>query len=147
MKKIGCGGLLVASGMFMLLGLAVSLAEEGMATFDIGDMVGFLVMVAAPVTAGSLMIRSHFKHKQKALQAQQKALKRDREREILQLAQRKGGRLTITEIAADTSMLTDEAEKFMNELVSKGYVSMNVTDSGVIVYDFYDISHRGSLEE
>ena len=130
----------------MLLGLAVGLAEDGMAAFNIGDMVGLLVMVVAPVTAGSLMIRSRFKQKQKALQAQQKALERDREREILQLAQRKGGRLTVTEIAADTSLTTDEAEKFMNELVSKGYVSMNVTESGVIVYDFYDISHRGSLK-
>ncbi len=144
MGKIGCGGALIAGGLFMFLGVAVGLAEEGMASFDIGDMVGLLVMAVAPVTAGAFIIRGHFKQKHKALKAQQKALERDREREILQLAQRKGGRLTITEIAADSSLTTDEAEKFMNELTSKGYVSMNVTETGVIVYDFYDISHRES---
>ena len=63
------------------------------------------------------------------------------------LAQKKGGRLTIPEIVVDTSMSTEEAEAMMQTMTSKGYVDMQVTDSGVIVYEFYEIAHRNRLNE
>jgi hypothetical protein len=44
-------------------------------------------------------------------------------------------------------MSTDQAEQVMREMTTKGYVDMQVTDSGVIVYEFYEIVHRKSLDE
>ena len=85
--------------------------------------------------------------KRKALKEQQTALQRAREKQILRLAQQKGGRISIPEIVVDTSMSTEEAEEFMQDLTAKGYVDMQVTDSGVIVYEFYEIAHRNRLEE
>ena len=44
-------------------------------------------------------------------------------------------------------MTTLEAEEMMKEMTVKGYVDMQVTDSGVIVYEFYEIAHRNRLEK
>ena len=104
------------------------------------------LFVVAPIGIGGLMLLSHFLEKRKALQGQQKALHNQQEKQVIRLAQQKGGRLTIPEIAVETSMTTAEAEEFMQEMASKGYVNMEVTDTGVIVYEFYEIAHRGRLE-
>ncbi len=58
------------------------------------------------------------------------------EKEIVKLAQRKGGRLSILEIVAETSMNTKEADAILEEMTVKGYVMMDVTDSGAILYTF-----------
>ena len=65
-----------------------------------------------------------------------------REKEIIQLAQKKGGRLSILEIVAETSMSTAEADAIMTEMTTKGYVYMNVTESGAIIYEFPGILER-----
>ena len=145
MKKLVIGGVLIFVGAFMLLGFAVNLSEKSFA-IDIGDIVAFLLLSAAPISIGSIIVRSHFTGKRRLLEAEQKTLYEQREREILRLAHQKRGRLTIPEIAVATSMNTEEADKMMREMTAKGYVDMQVTDSGVIVYEFYEIAHR-ELEE
>ena len=146
MKKLISGGILIFIGLFMFLGFAVNISKKGFA-LDIGDVVAILLFVIAPVAVGGLLIRSHFAEKRRALQDQQKTLQERYEKQIIRLAQKKGGRLTIPEIAADTSLNTTEAEEFMREMTTRGYVDMQVTDSGVIVYEFYEIAHRHSLDE
>jgi hypothetical protein len=145
MKKLVIGGVFIFFGAFMLLGFAVNLSEKSFA-IDIGDIVAFILLSAAPIVAGSIIVRSHFTGKRKRLEAEQKMLHEQREREIIRLAQQKRGRLTIPEIAVATSMTTEEADEMMREMTAKGYVDMQVTDSGVIVYEFYEIAHR-ELEE
>lgn len=144
MKKLIGGGVLIFAGLVMLLGFIVNLTKNPV---EFGDLVAALLFGGAPITIGGALIRSHFKDKQKALQGKEDALQKQREKQIIRLAQQKGGRLTIPEIAVDTSMSTEEAEEFMRELVSKGYVDMQVTDSGVIVYEFYEIAHKNELNE
>ena len=145
MKKLVIGGVLIFLGAFMLLGFAVNLSEKSFA-IDIGDIVAFILLSAAPIIVGSVIVRSHFTGKRRLIEAEQKALYEQREREIIRLAQQKRGRLSIPEIAVATSMNTEEADKMMREMAAKGYVDMQVTDSGVIVYEFYEIAHR-ELEE
>ncbi len=144
MKKLIGGGVFTFGGAFMLLGFAVNLSKN---PADIGDFIGALLLVVAPIGIGGALIRSHFKDKQKALQEQKNVLYEQLERQIIRLAQKKGGRLSIPEIAVDTTMNTEEAEKFMQELTAKGFVDMQVTDSGVIVYEFYEIAHKNELGE
>lgn len=145
MKRLGCGGVLIFIGLFMLLGLVSgdALQEGSLAS----NLVMAILFTLAPIVGGGFMIRSHFMKKRKALKEQQTALQRAREKQILRLAQQKGGRISIPEIVVDTSMSTEEAEEFMQDLTAKGYVDMQVTDSGVIVYEFYEIAHRNRLEE
>jgi len=144
MIKTFFGGILVAFGAFMLLGISVNLSEAAM---SIGDIVGAIFFGAGPIAGGGLMIRSHMKTKRLALQAKERDIYVQREKDIIRLAQAGNGRLSIPEIVADTSMSTDEAEDVMKEMTTKGYVDMQVTDSGVIVYEFYEITHRKPLDE
>ncbi len=143
MNKLIGGGVCMFIGLFMLFGFLATPKEFSL----IVSLMYGLLLIAAPIAGGGLLIRSHFTAKRKALQDTQKVLQEQQEREIIRLAQKKGGRLTIPEIAADTSLGTSEAEETMKEMTSKGYVDMQVTESGVIVYEFYEIAHRNSLKE
>jgi hypothetical protein len=138
------GGFLIAIGAFFLFGFSVAVSRSGL---SIGDVVGALLIGIGPVVGGGLLIRSHVKTKRKMLIAQEKDEYARQEKEILRLAQEKGGRLSIPDIVVKTSMSTEQAEQVMREMTTKGYVDMQVTDSGVIVYEFYEIAHRKPLGE
>ncbi len=144
MLKSIIGGILIAFGAFMLLGVSVNLSESALETADI---VGAIVLGIGPIAGGGLMIRGRMKAKQQALHAQKRDAYVRHEKEIIRLAQSHGGRISIPEIVAATSLSTDEADSVMREMTTKGYVDMQVTDSGVIVYEFYEIAHRKPLEE
>ena len=144
MLKSILGGILIAFGAFILLGVSVNLFE---AALEIADIVGAIVFGIAPIAGGGLMIRSRVKAKRQALRAKERDAYVRHEKEIIRLAQSHEGRISIPEIVAETSLSTDEADAVMREMTTKGYVDMQVTDSGVIVYEFYEIAHRKPLEE
>lgn len=135
MKRIVGGSVLIFVGLFMLLGFFTSTKDSSFAT----DAIMLLLFVLAPIVGGIFMIRNHFVSQQKVSKEQKKALQSAREKEVILLAQAKGGILTIPEIIAESSLNSDEAEEVMKEMVVKGYVDMNTTDAGVIVYEFYEI--------
>jgi hypothetical protein len=139
MKKVMSGGILIGFGLLLLLGFVVNATEKGV---NAGDIALALFFGVTPVTVGGMLIRSHIKEKQKAVQNQKQALYTQREKEIIRLAQQTGGRLSIPDIVAGTSMNTIEADAIMREMTTKGYVNMQVTDAGVILYEFYELVHR-----
>lgn len=55
---------------------------------------------------------------------------------ILKLARKFQGRLTPLELAANSSLSLEEADKSLEDFVRKGYANMIVTDAGNIVYEF-----------
>lgn len=57
-------------------------------------------------------------------------------REILKLAQNRGGEVTIPEIVLHTSLSLEEAEETMKVFVSKEYALMRLSDAGAICYEF-----------
>lgn len=59
---------------------------------------------------------------------------------VLQLAGRKGGRLTVTDVATELGWPMARAEKVLNSLDDGLRVMSDITDEGVIVYDFVEIS-------
>ena len=126
------------------MGFFLNAVEKGV---DAGDIAAVFLLGIAPVAAGGMLIRSHFKDKQKVALEKKKVLQTQQEKEIILLAQQKGGRLSIPEIVAGTSLSTIEADQLMREMTTKGYVDMQVTDAGVIIYEFYEIAHRNKLEE
>jgi hypothetical protein len=135
MKRIVGGSVLIFIGLFMLMGFFASTKESTFAT----DLMMILLFVVAPIAGGLFMLRSHFTSQQKISREQKKALQSAREKEVILLAREKGGTLTIAEIIAESSLNPDEAEEVMNELVLKRYADMKTTDSGVMVYEFYEI--------
>ncbi|HEX8907226.1 MAG TPA: hypothetical protein VF771_20405 [Longimicrobiaceae bacterium] len=58
---------------------------------------------------------------------------------VLQLAGKKGGRLTVTDVATEMGWPMARAEKVLNSLDDGMRVMSDITDEGVIVYDFLEI--------
>jgi hypothetical protein len=58
---------------------------------------------------------------------------------VLQLAGRKAGRLTVTDVATDLGWPMARAEKVLNSLDDGLRVMSDITDDGVIVYDFVEM--------
>jgi TM2 domain-containing membrane protein YozV len=61
------------------------------------------------------------------------------EDQILNLAQEKNGRITATDVAMNTELTIEEADKLLKKLAESSYVSMEVSDKGVIYYEFVEL--------
>ena len=64
---------------------------------------------------------------------------RSRQNSVIRLARERGGKLMVTETAADTGITMEEADRILRDLVDGGYVEMEVSDSGMVVYRFPEI--------
>ena len=51
----------------------------------------------------------------------------------------RNGRLTVTETAADTGLTVEEASEILKRLADGGFVEVEITDSGLIVYRFPEV--------
>ena len=58
------------------------------------------------------------------------------EAKILKLARNFRGRLTPLELAANSSLSLEEADRALEDIVRRGYANMAVSDSGNIMYEF-----------
>lgn len=67
---------------------------------------------------------------------------RSLEKTILKLAQSRGGRLTVTEVSANTDLSLNEAKLFLERLVDQGYVEIEISPSGMFVYRFFEVIHE-----
>lgn len=143
MGKLIAGGSLIFLGLFMLLGFLASTQEYNFLV----DGIMLLLFVFAPILTGSFLVRSYFKAKQRAIEYYKKYTRAAREKEIIRLAQQKGGRVTIPEIVAETSMDAAEAEEIINDLIVKRFADMKMLDSGALVYEFFEMVHTNELEE
>mgnify|MGYP006280040527 CR=1 FL=1 len=69
-----------------------------------------------------------------------------RERElrirIFKLAYRQKGRITVSDIIAETGLSGDEAETLIQGMVDNSRVRMEIRESGVVVYEFPEIISR-----
>jgi hypothetical protein len=59
---------------------------------------------------------------------------------ILRLARRLGGRLTVADVALGTGLTLGEAKAALNELARKGYVGLEVSPSGIVVYHCFTLA-------
>ena len=58
------------------------------------------------------------------------------ERQILSVAKAENGRITPAVIALNSNVTLEEAEKTLEDMVKRGYASMEVRDSGTVEYVF-----------
>ena len=64
---------------------------------------------------------------------------RRQQNRVVRLAQKRNGRLTATETAADTGLTVEEASEILKCLADGGFVEVEITDSGLIVYRFPEV--------
>ena len=63
-------------------------------------------------------------------------IRRDQEKEILNLASSKGGRITALQTAGSTSLTIEEAKNALDSMVKEGYAQLNVEENGTLMYEF-----------
>jgi hypothetical protein len=112
-------------------------------------MMGFLEFEAALIVVGSVLGAGGsgtFFWGWKALQERRQAVTTGMQREILRLADGRGGTLTVTEVAASLNLSLPAAEKLLVSMDDGFRVRSEITDDGVIVYEFPEVQHRKQIE-
>ena len=61
---------------------------------------------------------------------------------IFKLADRREGRLTISDVVIETGLSVEEAEQLMQKMVDNTRVRMEVDDRGMVFYEFPEIMDR-----
>ncbi len=135
--KIVFGVVLIALSLFMLLGFFVSETDNGAGA----EIVAILLTVLLPFVCGAGLIRSHYKRKSNLEKSKEVLLKQTMESKVLKLAAKRAGKLTVVEVMSEMFLDQDAAKEIMDSLASKNLASVGLTESGVIVYDFYDLRH------
>lgn len=80
-----------------------------------------------------------------ALQERRKALLMRLQRKVLLLAERRGGVLTVTEVAAELDLSIPAAERVLITMDDGFRVRSEVTDEGIVLYEFPELRHRRGL--
>jgi hypothetical protein len=102
----------------------------------------WLLLVPVTVLIATGIIRLFVSTGRRREQRSRKLRKMPIQDQIIKLAYRKGGLLTVTDVVAETGLSFKKAEKALNEMVDFSRVNMRVSDSGIIVYEFVEIFHK-----
>lgn len=66
----------------------------------------------------------------------------DLQAKVFQLAYRLKGRITVSDIVAETGLSVQEAEELVEGMVDNSRVRMEVNDNGLVTYEFPEIISR-----
>jgi hypothetical protein len=119
--------------LFAALMVSVGVVQFEMAAIAVGSVIG---------AAGTATIWWGLKARQDRRQALMTRL----QRRVLLLATEKGGTLTVTEVAASLDLSLSAAEGVLDGMDDGLRVRSEITDQGIIVYEFPELRHRPRLE-
>jgi len=143
------GSALLLLALFMLAGFLGSNSERSAAA----SFLAFAVAVVLPAGMGTALLIGHFRGKSKLSDRKAELRQKTIEAELLSLAQKHAGKLTIVESVSALAITPEDAKDALDALARRGLADFEVTDSGVIVYVFHDVQRlseksksRGLLE-
>mgnify|MGYP001351505245 CR=1 FL=1 len=120
--------------LFCLLAGIVSFFDQSNGINIVGQLVGMVILVILPAIIAFFLLKwaftAHKYHRRKL---------NKKERMVLQLAEERGGRLTLTELAMETPLTLEEAKELLDEWANKGYAAIKISEKGTLVYHFYDM--------
>ncbi|MCA9738092.1 MAG: hypothetical protein R3E98_06015 [Gemmatimonadota bacterium] len=111
-------------------------------------VMGVIELEAAMIAVGGVMGAGgslSFLWGYSALQNRRKAVLKSMERRVLLLAQEKGGQLTVSEVATELDLSLQAAEKVLMEMDDGFRVRSEVTESGLLLYEFPELKYRNGL--
>jgi hypothetical protein len=139
MKTIGW--ILLALSAFMFVGY---LGADVSGAAAVGAL---LITVVLPAAGGLAMVTGRLGTSRRIGGSREELRRQTLEAELLRLAGRHGGRITIVEAVSDLAVTPEEAKEALDALTVRGLADFEVTDSGVIVYVFHDLRHIGEKRE
>lgn len=123
----------IPAGLIMTIGFGTVLIATQVWYFIFPLMFAGLI----PLSVGLKRYFNRRKNK-KELKEPKTISKTSMEKEILQLARSNNGRVTVLQAASDTSMSIDEAKDTLDNLVKHSHAQLQIEDSGLLVYEFYE---------
>lgn len=66
---------------------------------------------------------------------------------IFRLADRKKGRITISEIIVETGLGMKQAESIINKMIDSTHVRMEITENGSVIYEFPELIEKHSQNQ
>jgi hypothetical protein len=139
LTKLWSGVALLTLSLFMLLGF-LGVARDGIAP---AELMAFAIVVVLPLGFGIKLLRDHFGRDRRVDANKADLRQRTLNAEVLKLAGTQGGKLTIVEVVTALAISADEAKRALDNLALEGMADFQVTDAGVVVYDFQEIRRLG----
>lgn len=134
MQKL-IGWVLLALAGFMFFGYVRS---------DIGGpaaLFALLITVALPAAGGLALVTGRLRGRRSIGARQEELRQQTIEAELLRLAGRRGGKLTIVEAVGELAITPEAAKHALDALAVRGLADFEVTDSGIVVYVFHDVKN------
>ncbi|HEX2167573.1 MAG TPA: hypothetical protein VHG09_10120 [Longimicrobiales bacterium] len=130
------GWVLIALAAFMFIGYLGADVAGATAVFAL------LITVVLPAAGGIALVTGRVRGRK--VGARREELRQQTvEAELLRLAGRHGGKLTIVEAVGDLAITPEEAKQALDALSVRGLADFEVTDSGIVVYVFHDVQNLG----
>lgn len=143
MGKLWGGGALILVSLFMVLGFLRAEVDPGAPA----TIVALLIAAGLPAAGGAWLLASHFGAGRR-IEARREELREDTMlAEVLRMAGRHEGRLTVVEVAGELAVPTDTAKHLLNELMARELADIEITDSGLLVYAFHDVRHLSEKDQ
>ena len=139
MGKLWGAAALAAVSLFMLLGF---LGPDVVLAPGI-KAIAFALTVGLPAASAGLLLRSHLKDRHLGTGARAAIRAQTYRSEILRVAARKGGKLTVAEVIAELAIDKATAEAALEALHLEELAEIEITESGMLVYEFPDIRRLG----
>jgi hypothetical protein len=133
----GAGLLLLA--LFMLLGFVRADVAVGAAE----TLAALFVAVVLPAAGGAYLLAAPLRERGRLGKRRAALREQAIESELLRLAKQLGGRVTVVEAVSELGLTPEEATRGLDWLATRGTAEVEIADSGLLVYSFYDILHLG----
>ena len=133
MRKILALGLLAIS-LFMLLGFF-----QAGAPLSIAGLIALVIGVGIPGACAALLLMPPTGLFTKSPARREQLRRQTIESEIVRLAGRLGGTLTVVEVVAELALESQVAQDALDALMTREIAEIGVSDSGLIVYRFPDL--------
>lgn len=142
-RTIGGVTLCIVAGL-MLLGFA----RTGSVT--LASMIALAIGAGIPAALGIALLSGRLGSGRNLAAAKGKLRRQTIEAEILGLAGRRDGKITVVEVVSELALDHAEASEVLESLSVRGLADIQITDSGTIVYDFRDVrllGEKGSAKD
>ena len=110
--------------------------RSGLNPWAPATLIAVLIAVVLPAAGGSYLLAVVLGAGERIARRQEELRLQTLEAEILRLATRRGGKLTVVEVTAELAVDKATADKALDALAVRELAEMELTEAGNIVYSF-----------
>ena len=137
MSRTLAGVTLCILAALMLLGFA----QAGSVT--VASLIALVIGAGIPAAFGVALLSGRLGSGKRLGAAKEQLRRQTIDAEILGLAGKRDGKITVIEVVSELALDHAEASEVLESLSVRGLADIQITDSGTIVYDFRDVRLLG----